>query len=164
VKTFAQLLAQYIDERGMKQTRVASAAQISNNYLLRLLAGGRHPSEQVVTRLAGALRLTAVQTGALLVAAGYTPPLDLLEPPPGEGLAGEQFPLPDEGPVALLIKQLYSLEREVPEALQAAFLAEMQRYLAYARYRYVLCGGASLLDLELGTLHPDHGGKARDGA
>jgi len=144
----------------MKQTRIASAAQISHNYLLRLRAGDRHPSEQAVIRLAQALRLSAGKFGALLVAAGYTPPLDLLEPPPVHEWAGGQVPLPDESPVTPLIKQCYSLAHEVPEAMQAAFLAEMQRYLAYARYRYVLCGGASLLDLELGTLPSDPGSKA----
>jgi transcriptional regulator with XRE-family HTH domain len=154
VKPFTQLLGQYVEESGMKQTRVASAAQISNNYLLRLLAGDRHPSEQVVYKLAKALHLSAVQTGALLAAAGYPPPLDLLQPLPSKEEAWIQVPLSEESPITSLIKQFYSLAHEVPEPLQAAFLAEMQQYLAYTRYRYVLCNGTSLMDLEFGTFPP----------
>jgi len=139
--------------------RILVHPQISNNYLLRLLAGDRHPGEQVVYKLAKALRLSAVQTGALLVAAGYTPPLDLLQPLPSKEEARIQVPLSEESPITPLIKQFYSLAHEVPEPLQAAFLAEMRQYLAYARYRYVLCDGTSLMDLEFGTFPPDPGGR-----
>ena len=108
VKAFTQLLSQYVEESGMKQTRVASAAQISSNYLLRLLAGDRHPSEQVVYKLAKALRLSTVQTGALLASAGYTPPLDLLQP-----LASSSFSGGDAAVFSLRSLPLCSLRRGV---------------------------------------------------
>src|SRR5713226_10551460 len=161
MKTFAQLLGQYSEETGMKGTRIASTAGMSYNYLQRLLGGNRHPSEQVAYNLAKAMRLSPVQSGALLDAAGYTPPLDLLQTLPAGEQVGKQVPPSEESPITDLLKQFYSLAHEVPEPLQAAFLLEMQRYLAYARYRYILCGGGSLLDLELGTLHPDPGSKSK---
>src|SRR2546421_9614057 len=80
MKKFAQLLGGYVEASGMKQTRVASSASISYNYLQRLLAGDRNPSDQVVYKLAQALHLSPEQTGELLAAAGYAPPLALLQP------------------------------------------------------------------------------------
>ncbi len=59
MKKFAQLLGEYVEASGMKQTRVASDASISDNYLQRLLAGDRNPSDQVVYKLAQALHLSA---------------------------------------------------------------------------------------------------------
>jgi transcriptional regulator with XRE-family HTH domain len=157
MKSLAQVLGQYIEETGMKGTRLASSAGVSYNYLQRLLAGDRHPSELVVYKLAKALRLSAVQTGALLAAAGYLPPLDLLQPSPVDQRAEEQAPPSEERELSSLAQQIYSLAHEVPEPLREAFLLEMQRYLAYARYRYVLCGGASLLDLEDAAPRPRSG-------
>ncbi|MGH2478937.1 MAG: helix-turn-helix domain-containing protein, partial [Ktedonobacteraceae bacterium] len=57
-KQFAQLLEDYINASGVKRVHIASVAGISYNYLARLLAGTRKPSDQVVHKLAQALHLT----------------------------------------------------------------------------------------------------------
>ena len=82
MRKFAQILTTYVEASGMKQTRIASIASISYNYLQRLLSGDRNPSEQVVYKLSEALHLSTEQTGELLAAAGYAPPMNLLQPVP----------------------------------------------------------------------------------
>ena len=72
-KQFAQLLQGYINASGVKRVHIASVAGISYNYLSRLLAGTRKPSDQVVHKLAQALHLTGEQTSELLSAAGFIP-------------------------------------------------------------------------------------------
>src|SRR5215472_1942782 len=80
MRKFAQLLTKYVEASGMKQKSIATTAHISYNYVQRLLAGDRNPSDQVVYKLAEAMRLSAEHTGELLAAAGYAPPPDLLHP------------------------------------------------------------------------------------
>src|SRR5438105_4404926 len=79
MKRFAQLLGDHVETSGTKQTHLAKAAGISYNYLLRLLAGDRNPSEQVVYKLAEALHLSTEQSGELLASAGYAPPASLFQ-------------------------------------------------------------------------------------
>lgn len=151
MKKFAQLLSKHVEASGMKQTRVATTAHISYNYLQRLLAGDRHPSDQVVNKLAQALHLTSEQTGELLAAAGHAPPLALLP----SNSAGEQTyltlsPFTSEATqVMRLTQQFYRLTQEIPETLHGSFSEEMKHLLGYVRYKYVLSGGANLLDLKL---------------
>ena len=82
MRKFAQILTKYVEASGMKQIRIASIASISYNYLQRLLSGDRNPSEQVAYKLSEALHLSVEQTGELLAAAGYAPPMNLLQPVP----------------------------------------------------------------------------------
>jgi HEAT repeat protein/transcriptional regulator with XRE-family HTH domain len=151
MRKFAQLLTTYVEASGMKQTRIASAANISYNYLQRLLGGDRNPSDQVVYKLSEALHLSREQTGELLAAAGFAPPMDLLQPAPvQEGSHSIPRPMPAESSYAtLLAQQLYRLAQDIPEPLQAPFLAEMKHLFGYARYKYILTGGTDLLDLNL---------------
>lgn len=150
-KKFAQQLTKYIDDSGVKQTKIASLAGISYNYLQRLLAGSRHPSEQVVHKLAEALHLGTEQTGELLTLAGYVPSLALLQ---GSSEGKEQFASYTTTDVTMrLTQQFYKLAQEIPEERQSAFLEEMKHLLGYARYKYVLGGGANLLDLH-SEFHP----------
>lgn len=156
MKKFAQLLGGYIEAAGLKQTHIASNAHISYNYLQRLLAGDRNPSDQVVYKIAQALHLSEEQTGELLAAAGFAPPLALLQP------ATEHIHIENDSSVVAaepdqavrLSQQLYRLAQEIPEALQAPFLEEMKHLLGYARYKYLLSGGTSLLNLDLATIAP----------
>ena len=150
MKKFAQLLGKYVEASGMKQTRVASDASISYNYLQRLLAGDRNPSDQVVYKLAQALHLTAEQTGELLAAAGYAPPIALLQPAASQTQTSTVLSasMEQSNPATRLAQQLYLLAQEVPAALQASFSEEMRHILGYARYKYILSGGANLLELE----------------
>jgi len=150
MKKFAQLLGTYVEASGMKQTYLASTANISYNYLQRLLAGDRNPSDQVVYRLAQALHLSTEQTGSLLAAAGHALPLALLEPPSrGEPNQDVRIPSRAEPDQAMrLAQQLYRLDLEIPEAKQAAFLEEMKHLLGYARYKYVFSGGTNFLELD----------------
>lgn len=149
-KHFAHLLQSYMDGSGIKRTHVASAAGISYNYLTRLLSGTRRPSDQVVSALARAVHLSGEQTAELFAAAGFPPPGALLAD--GEGRVTDGLlPIPSlEAPnqVNRLTQQLYRLVQDMPERLHAPFLEEMRCLLGYARYKYVLSGGTSLLDLE----------------
>ena len=155
MKRFAQLLGTYVETSGMKQTRVAATASISYNYLQRLLAGDRNPSDQVVYKLAEALHLSAEQTGELLAAAGYAPPVALLQS------TSDQLPATTTLPAlsieihqaTRLTQQFYRLAQDIPEALQASFLEEMKHLLSYARYKYILSGGTSPLDLHADLAH-----------
>ncbi len=150
MKKFAQLLGSYITTAGTKQTHVASNAHISYNYLQRLLAGDRNPSDQVVYKLAQALHLSGEQTGELLAAAGFAPPLALLQK------SVEQVQTENSVPVSTkeldqatkLSQQLYCLTREIPDTLQSSFGEEMRQLLGYARYKYLLSGGTSVLALD----------------
>src|SRR5215471_16665732 len=122
MKKFAQLLGGYVEASGMKQTRVAADASISYNYLQRLLAGDRNPSDQVVYKLAQALHLSADQTGELLAAAGYAPPLALLQSgttqvPPSPALSVTTM---ESDPTARVAQQFYLIAQEIPPALQAS--------------------------------------------
>ena len=150
IKKFAQLLGGYVEASGMKQTRVASDASISYNYLQRLLAGDRNPSDQVVYKLAQALHLSAEQTGELLAAAGYAPPIALLQSTAAQAQTGTVLSVStaETNPAARLAQQFYRLAQEVPAVLQAPFSEEMKHLLSYARYKYILSGGANLLELE----------------
>ena len=149
MRKFAQLLTNYVEVSGMKQTRIATGANISYNYLQRLLGGDRNPSDQVVYKLAEALHLSAEQTGELLAAAGYAPPMSLLQPATAEVQAHPILPAPvaETSQATRLAQELYRLAQEIPETMQAPFLEEMKHLLGYVRYKYVLCGGTHLLDL-----------------
>ncbi len=153
MKKFAQLLSSYIEAAGMKQTHIASNAHISYNYLQRLLAGDRNPSDQVVYKLAQALRLSEAQTGELLATAGFAPPLALLQSSADQAQAATVLPVTAKktNQAVQLSQQLYHLAQEIPEALQGPFLEEMRHLLGYARYKYLLGRGTSLLDLHLAT-------------
>src|SRR5438132_12511334 len=94
MRKFAQLLTTYVENSGMKQVRIATSANISYNYLQRLLGGNRNPSDQVVYKLAEALHLSAEQTGELLAAAGYAPPMSLLQATPAQGQANNVLRVP----------------------------------------------------------------------
>ncbi len=149
-KQFAQLLQSHINGSGIKRTHVASVAGISYNYLTRLLAGTRRPSDQVVTSLAQALHLSGEQTAELFAAAGFPPPAALLADNESHG-TNRLIPTPSmEVPSQInrLTQQFYRLVQEVPERLHSPFLEEMRCLLGYARYKYVLSGGTSLLDLD----------------
>ena len=156
-KHFARLLQSYIDGSGIKRTHVASVAGISYNYLTRLLSGTRRPSDQVVLSLARALHLSGEQTAELFAAAGFPPPAILLTD--CEHLESDALvPAPSlEAPsqVNRLTQQLYRLGQDVPERLHAPFLEEMRCLLGYARYKYVLSGGTSPLDLERTLMLPE---------
>ena len=160
MKNFAQLLGKHLETSGMKQTHVASTANISYNYLQRLLAGDRNPSDQVVSKLAQAFHLSPEQTGELLAAAGYAPPIALLQSALNQPQAGDILPVPSSGgnPTTRLTQQLYRLIQDIPEALHTSFFEEMKHFLGYARYKYVLSQGANLLDLEgvLSHTRPTH--------
>ena len=156
-KHFAQLLQSYIDGSGIKRTHVASVAGISYNYLTRLLSGTRRPSDQVVSSLARALHLSSEQTVELFAAAGFPPPIALLAD--GEGHEGDGLvparSLEAPSQVNRLMQQLYRLVQDVPERLHALFLEEMRYLLGYARYKYILSGGTSPLDLERTLMLPE---------
>jgi transcriptional regulator with XRE-family HTH domain len=151
-KNFAHLLGKHIEVAGLKQTYVASTASISYNYLQRLLAGDRNPSEQVVQKLAEALRLTALETGELFATAGYAPPIALLHAfsPTEQNNTSMPTIASELDQVTRLTQQFYRLSQDVPEALQAPFLEEIKHLLNYARYKYVLSGGENLLELDPG--------------
>ena len=151
MKKFAQLLGRYVETSGMKQTRIAAAANISYNYLQRLLAGDRNPSDQVVYKLSEALHLSVEQTGELLAAAGYAPPVALLQSATTEAQGSNSLSAPkaEASQTTLLAQQCYRLAQEIPEALQASFVEEMKHLLGYARYKYILSGGTSPLELDL---------------
>ena len=117
MKKFAQLLGRYVEASGMKQTRVASDASISYNYLQRLLAGDRNPSDQVVYKLAQALHLSAEQTGELLATAGYAPPIALLQPGTAHSPTSPVLSVStwESNPAARLAQQFYLLAQEIPQ-------------------------------------------------
>jgi HEAT repeat protein/transcriptional regulator with XRE-family HTH domain len=139
----------------MKQTHIATSAHISYNYLQRLLGGDRNPSDQVVYKLAEALHLSTEQTGELLAAAGYAPPLSLLQPTTAKEQTHDvlRVPVTEPGQATRLAQELYRLAQEIPETLLAPFLEEMKYLLGYSRYKYVLSGGTNLLDLNLNLSH-----------
>lgn len=149
-KHFAHLLQSYIDGSGIKRTHVAAVAGISYNYLTRLLSGTRRPSDQVVFSLARALHLSGEQTAELFAAAGFPPPVALLAD--GEHLQTDALvptpPLEAPNQANRLTQQWYRLVQDVPERLRAPFLEEMRCLLGYARYKYILSGGTSPLELE----------------
>lgn len=152
-KQFAQLLHQYITISGVKRVHVAAVAGISYNYLTRLLSGSRHPSDQVVYNLSRALHLSREQTAEMVSAAGFAPTVTLLATPDHGREMENVVALPSaastaENQINRFIQQFYRLAQDVPETLQQAFLEEMRCLLGYARYKYVLSGGASLLDLD----------------
>ncbi len=149
MKKFASLLGEFIESSGMKQTYIATSTHISYNYLLRLLAGDRHPSEQVVFKLAEAMHLSKVQTGELLAEAGYAPPVWLMESLDSDKQSIPPLPMSsvDTSPATRFVQQFYRLVQEVPALLQEAFLEEMKHLLGYARYKYVLSGGVNPIDL-----------------
>src|SRR5690242_7904610 len=145
-KQFAQLLQSYIDSSGIKRTHVASVSGISYNYLTRLLAGTRRPSDQVVSVLAQTLHLSSEQTAELFAAAGFPPPASLLSEIQNSQTS-RLVPTPaleSPGQISRLTQQWYRLVQEVPEQLHPAFLEEMRSLLGYARYKYILSGGRSL--------------------
>src|SRR5579859_3249225 len=150
MKKFAQLLGQHIATSGLKQTHIASSAGISYNYLQRLSSGDRNPSNQVVYKLAQSLNLSTEQTGELLASAGHAPPIALLRETSDQDQANRSLPSPQEtNQGTKLTQQFYRLAQDIPEGLQASFLEEMKLFLGYARYKYILSGGASLLDFEV---------------
>jgi hypothetical protein len=146
VKQFTQLLKQHCESSGMKKIAIADAAHISYTYLYCVLTETRNPSDQVVYNLAKALRLTDEQTGELLTAAGHAPSVTLLQM--SSALHGTvPLPLLDDSRAAHLAQRWYRLAQEIPEVLQAPLLSEMEKLLDYARYKYLLCGGATLANL-----------------
>src|SRR5712692_6876857 len=139
MKKFAQQLGTYVDSSGMKLTHIAATAGISYNYLQRLLSGSRNPSDQVVYKLAEALRLSAEQTGELLATAGFAPPMTLLRPISEQSEHNPPLTSSTEaGVLRSMTQQFYRLAQEVPEELQVVFLEEMKHLLGYARYKYIL--------------------------
>src|SRR5437660_2593309 len=120
MKKFAHLLGKYIEASGMKQTHVASTAGISYNYLQRLIAGDRNPSDQVAHKLAQALHLSSEQTGELLASAGFAPPLALMQPSNSDSqrqVKDAALLVPDKLDLTTrLVQQFYKLAQEVPEA------------------------------------------------
>lgn len=166
MKRFAQLLEQHVQEAGIKQKHLAASAHISYNYLLRLLAGNRRPSKQVVNGLAEVLHLAPAQTGELLAAAGYAPPMLLLQSEQGEKVADVAQPaVLREGQLdSQLVQQLYRLMQEIPESQQKSFFEEMKHLLGYARYKYIFSDGVSLLNLELPVAGLENTGGARQHA
>ncbi len=161
MKPFTQLLGKHIEASGMKQTRIASTAGISYNYLQRLLSGDRNPSDQVVYKLAQALHLSIEQTSELLAAAGFAPPAALLQISADQNQGNLPQPVltSETNHTTRLIQQFYRLAQEIPGELQTRFLEEMKHLLGYARYKYVLSKGADLLDLSatstIPSLHSD---------
>lgn len=150
MKPFAQLLSTYIASTGIKQTHLAASAHISYNYLQRLLAGDRHPSDQVVYHIAQALRLSPEQTGELLASAGHVPSQAFLQAMLEAERDGIPFSEKDAHPLTSLIHRCYRLAQKIPSSHTATFFEEMQHFLGYAHYKYVLCGGTNLLDLAAG--------------
>lgn len=152
-KPFAQLLEHHIAASGIKQVHLAREAGISSNYLARLVAGTRNPSDQVVCGLSQALRLSREQTAELLSAAGFVPPMTLLSEIDQEkekGITLSSTPsTATESQISRLIQHLYRLAQDVPEVLQHTFLEEMRCFLGYARYKYVLSSGVPVLDLDV---------------
>lgn len=157
-KQFARLLQSYIHTSGVKRVYIASVAGISYNYLARLLAGTRNPSNQVVYNLAQALHLTEEQTVELISTAGFVPSVfsssnldsksqDIPGPSSLSSLGEEH------NQINRLAHQFYRLALEIPETLQPLLLEEMRCLLSYARYKYVFGGGTPLLDLKL--RHPE---------
>jgi transcriptional regulator with XRE-family HTH domain len=153
-KRFVQLLDEHITASGIKHVHLASVAGISYNYLTRLLAGTRHPSDQVICGLARALRLSSEQTAELFSSAGFPPPITLLiesdhtqQAEPTSAFSSTDS-MGAEKRINRLMQQFHRLFQEVPETLQPAFLEEMRCLLGYARYKYVLSSGTPLLDLD----------------
>ncbi len=157
-KQFAHLLQSHMNGSGIKRTHVASVAGISYNYLTRLLAGTRRPSDQVVSSLAQALRLSGEQASELFAAAGFPPPPAALLANSEGYETNRLVPTPSlEAPSQInrLMQQFYRLLQEVPERLRSPFLEEMRCLLGYARYKYVLSGGISLLELDRTGMFPE---------
>ena len=157
-KQFAHLLLSHMNVSGIKRTHVASVAGISYNYLTRLLAGTRRPSDQVVSSLAQALHLSGEQAAELFAAAGFPPPPAALLAKSEGYETNRLVPTPSlEAPsqITRLMQQFYRLLQEVPERLRSPFLEEMRCLLGYARYKYVLSGGTSLLDLDRTAMLPE---------
>jgi transcriptional regulator with XRE-family HTH domain/HEAT repeat protein len=153
-RQFTQLLQGYIHTSGVKRVHVASVAGISYNYLSRLLAGTRKPSDQVVYKLAQALHLTREQTSELLSSAGFLSfPLQVSTDDEKSSEIYEPASLgshhDERNQASRLAQQFYRLALEVPENLQNSLLEEMRCLLNYARYKYLLNDGAPLLDLHL---------------
>jgi transcriptional regulator with XRE-family HTH domain len=148
---FSTLLRHYVDTSGIKQPRIATDASISTNYLHRLLAGSRNPTPHVVEGLARALHLTAQETGELFAAAGMTPPVSLLHPMltalaiQGEATGTSE----EEAQNVRFARQCYQLAQTIQVHLRPAFLTEMDNLLTYAHYKYNICGGSRLLDLQV---------------
>src|SRR5579884_1096040 len=143
---FVALLSQYVEASGMKQVAIASAAGITYSYLHLLLVGKRNPSEQVVSALATALRLTPEQTGELLASAGYAPSVVLLASSPTS--SPEELPSGEVGVASSLAHRWYRLGQEVPASTRTQFFEEMAHLQDYVRYKYILSGGACLMDLQ----------------
>lgn len=151
MRTFADLLCQHVETSKMKQVSIASSAGITYNYLHLLLAQKRRPSDQVVQSLAEALHLSPEQTGELLAAAGYAPPLALLSTTIASNQDQHTPSSKKDSPASRFAHRCYRLAGEIPETLQKAFLEEMGYLLDYARYKYILSGGANLTDLRFTT-------------
>lgn len=71
--TFAEVLAEVRNARGLSQSRLAHEAGFDHSYISRLEAGKREPSRETVLALAQVLELDPRQLDLLLVAAGYRP-------------------------------------------------------------------------------------------
>lgn len=153
-KQFAQLLQGYINASGVKRVHIASVAGISYNYLSRLLAGTRKPSDQVVHKLAQALHLTGEQASEFLSAAGFIPFPLLASNSDGKSQeihapTSSSFLNEERSQANRLTQQFYRLVLETPETLQPALLEEMRCLLNYARFKYLLNDVTPSLDLNL---------------
>lgn len=158
---FSQLLENHITVSGLKHGHLASTAGISYNYLARLLAGTRHPSDQVVCGLSKALHLSQEQTADLLSAAGFVPPISLIAAS-DQDQKTESASVPpftdsaNENQMHRLVQQFYRLTQEVPERFQDPFLEEMKCLLGYLRYKYVLNSNMPVRHFDLIRSTPAH--------
>jgi transcriptional regulator with XRE-family HTH domain len=71
--SFAAVLAEFRNARGLSQSRLAHEAGFDHSYISRLEAGKREPSRDTVLALGDVLELDSRQLDHLLVAAGFRP-------------------------------------------------------------------------------------------
>lgn len=76
--SFGELLKQWRKNRRLSQMNLAATADISTRHLSFVETGKSRPSNQLVMRLARALRLSFRHTNTLLMAAGYAPQFSAL--------------------------------------------------------------------------------------
>jgi transcriptional regulator with XRE-family HTH domain len=71
MSTFGPLLRQYRERANISMAKLATRAMLDKSYVSRLEASERQPTRDVVARLADELRLSASETNALFLAAGF---------------------------------------------------------------------------------------------
>jgi transcriptional regulator with XRE-family HTH domain len=73
-ESFAALLHQFRERRGISRNALATEIHYDPSYLSRIESGEREaPAAHIIDQLARALRLTAAERGRFFVAAGYVP-------------------------------------------------------------------------------------------